>query len=186
VPGRPIASKLSDGGRSTKLIDVLVATAAIALVAAPLVGRFNAPLDFVNHLWVVWAAGKSLVQAGHPSYFINTTQQGVFDPWFAFYGGTLYEATGAISELIGHPYVAFAGVTVLAITGTYVGTLSLGRQFGLRGLLAHAPALAAVTSAYYITDLYGRGAWTEFIALSAIPPLAASAVYLVRAPRWRP
>jgi hypothetical protein len=101
VPGRPIASKLSDGGRSTKLIDVLVATAAIALVAAPLVGRFNAPLDFVNHLWVVWAAGKSLVQAGPPSYFINTTAQGVFDPWFAFYGGTLYEATGAISELIG-------------------------------------------------------------------------------------
>jgi uncharacterized integral membrane protein len=185
VTGRPTAFKLASVGRSARAIDVVVTSAAIALVAAPLL-RSNAPLDLVNHLWIVWAAGKTFIQAGHPAFFINTTTQGVFNPWFAFYGGTLYELTGAISELIGHPYVAFAGVTVAAIAGAYVGTLSLGRQFGLRGLIAHAPALSVVTSAYYITDLYGRGAWTEFIALSAIPPLVASGVYLVGAPRWRP
>ena len=75
---------------------------------------------------------------------------------------------------------------MLAIAGAYVGTLWLGLQFGLRGWLAHAPALTLVTSAYYITDLYGRGAWPEFIAVSSIAPLAASGVYLTRAPAWRP
>ena len=43
-----------------------------------------------------------------------------------------------------------------------------------------------VTSAYYITNLYGRGAWTEFMVTSAIAPLIASGVHLVRAPAWRP
>ena len=122
-----------------------------------------------------------------PSYFINTTTQGVFNPWFAFYGGTLYMITGGISELLGgHPVIAYVGVTVIAIAGAYVGTLWLGRQFGLRRWVAHAPALTVVTSAYYVTDLYGRGAWPEFIAASSIAPLIASGVYLTRAPAWRP
>jgi hypothetical protein len=64
----------------------------------------------------------------------------------------------------------------------------LGRQFGLRGLIAHAPTLAVVTSAYYITDLYGRGAWTEFIALSAMAAVRASgeAVGCLREPLLLP
>jgi uncharacterized integral membrane protein len=170
---------------SAPLTDVFITIAVVGVVVVPLFARSNGELDFVNHLWVVWAAGKALVQAGHPTYFINTTTQGVFDPWFAFYGGTLYEATGAISELIGHPYIAYTGVTVLGVAASYAGTLWLGRQFGLRGWIAHAPALTVVTGAYYITDLYG-GAWTEFMPLSVIPPLVAGAVFLVRAPAWRP
>jgi hypothetical protein len=185
VRARPAAFRAVSVRLSTTTVDVLVSLVVVAVVSAPLL-RTNAPLDLVNHLWVSWAGGKALAQAGHPSYFINTTTQGVFNPWFAFYGGTLYMATGALSQLSGHPYVAFAAVTVAAIAATYVGTLVFGRQFGLRGLLAHAPALAVVTSAYYITDLYGRGAWTEFIALSAIAPLAASMIILIRAPNWRP
>jgi len=166
--------------------DVAVAVIAIAVLAAPLAVRSSEPLDFVNNLWVVWAGGKALVAVGHPTYFFNTTTQGIFNPWFAFYGGTLVEGTGALAELIGHPYVAYAGVTLVAIAAAYLGTFSFARQLGLRGLLAHVPALVVVTSAYYVTDIYQRGAWPEFMALSAIPPLAASGLHLVRTPSWRP
>jgi hypothetical protein len=169
-------------------VDALLAGAAILAVVAPMLfTRTGFQVDFTNHLWLVWAAGKSLVAAGHPTYFINTTTQGVFNPWFAFYGGTLYMITGGISELLGgHPVVAYVGVTVLAVAGAYGGTLWLGRQFGLRGWIAHAPALTVVTSAYYITNLYGRGAWPEVLASSSIAPLIASGVYLIRASAWRP
>jgi hypothetical protein len=180
---RPIAARFRHPDRLT---DVLVTGIAVIVVAAPLVGRSNYSLDFVNHLWLAWAAGKMLVQAGHPTYFINTTTQGVFNPWLAFYGGTLMDTTGAIAELTRHPYLAYAGVTVIAIVAAYVGTVSIARQFGIRGLIAHAPALCVVTSAYYITDLYQRGAWSEFMALSAIPPLVASGIYLIRASNWPP
>jgi len=169
-------------------LDVLLASAVILAVASPMLFTHSGfQVDFTNHLWLVWVAGKALVQAGHPTYFLNTTTQGVFNPWFAFYGGTLYMVTGGISELLGgHPVIAYVGVTMIAIAGAYVGTLWLGRQFGLRRWLAHAPALTVASSAYYITDLYGRGAWPEFIAASSIAPLIASGVYLIRAPAWRP
>jgi uncharacterized integral membrane protein len=180
-----MVSMLRGARRPGKARDALIASIAVVAVAAPLLLRSNEELDFVNHLWVVWAAGKALAAVGHPTYFINTTTQGVFNPWFAFYGGTLYEATGALSEVLGHPYVAYGLVTVFGVASSYVGTLWLGRELGLRDWTAHAPALAVVTGAFYITNLYG-GAWTEFMPLSVIPLLLASGVNLLRAPAWRP
>jgi hypothetical protein len=55
---------------------------------------------------------------------------------------------------------------------------------GVKGLLAHAPAIVFVTSAYYVTDLYGKAAWAEFMAVSALPLLCAASLRLVRG-RWR-
>jgi len=170
------------------LVDALLASAAVLMVAAPMLFTDSGfGLDFTNHLWLTWVAGRELVAAGHPGYFVSASGLGVFDPWFAFYGGTLYTVTGAISELLGgHPALAFVGVSTIAIAGAYGGTLWLGRQLGLARWISHAPALVVITSAYYVTNLYGRGAWPEFMATSAIPPLLASALHLVRAPRWRP
>ena len=169
-------------------LDLLIGACAVLLVAGPLLFTSSGfGLDFTNHLWLSWVEGTELAHAGHPSYFLNARGIGVFYPWFAFYGGTLYTITGGISDLLGgHPIAAYVGVTTLAIAASYGAVVWLGRQFGVRGLLAHAPALAVVTSAYYITNLYGRGAWTEFMAVAAIAPLLASAVHLARARVWRP
>ncbi len=158
------------------------------LIAAPLLFTDSGfGVDFTNHLWLSWAESKGLAQAGHPSYFLNARDAGVFYPWFAFYGGSLYTIVGAISDLLGgQPIVAYVGVTTLAIAGSYGGMVWLGKQLGLRGWAVHAPALAVVTSAYYITNLYGRGAWTEFMAVAMIAPLLASGLCLIRAPAWRP
>jgi hypothetical protein len=174
-------------GRITRL-DALLAVAAVLVVSGPmLLTRSGFGEDFTNSLWMVWVAGKALALAGHPGFFVNTSTLGVFYPLFAFYGGPLYAYTGAVSELLGgHAEIAFISATMLAILGVYGGILWLGREFGLRGLAAHAPALVAVTSAYYVTNLYGRGDWTEFMVTSSLAPLAASGVHLVRADRWRP
>jgi hypothetical protein len=166
---------------------MLAAAAAVLLVAAPLLFTDSGfGLDFTNHLWLSWAEGTGLAQAGHPSYFLNTRELGVFYPLFAFYGGSLYTIVGVVSDLLGgQPVVAYAGVITVAIAGSYGGMVWLGRQLGLRGWTLHAPALAVVTSAYYITNLYGRGAWTEFMAVAVIAPLLASGLCLIRAPAWQ-
>lgn len=169
-------------------LDAALTSAMVALVLAPMVlTRSGFALDFTNLLWLTWAAGRALVDAGHPSYFLNAPGMGVFYPLLAFEGGTLLTLTGGIGELLGgDAQLAFVLVTALAVAGDYLGTLWLARQLGLRGLLTHAPAIAIVTSAYYITDLYGRGAWNEFVAVAALAPLAASGLYLVRARSWHP
>jgi uncharacterized integral membrane protein len=46
--------------------------------------------------------------------------------------------------------------------------------------LAHAPAIVFVTSAYYVTTLYGKGAWVEFTAVSMLPLVLAASLRLVR------
>jgi hypothetical protein len=134
-------------GRTTW--DLLGAAIAVLIVAAPMLFTNSGfAVDFTNHLWLTWAAGKALAQAGHPSYFLNAFGVGVFYPWFAFYGGTLYTIVGATSELLGdHAIVAYVGVTTLAIAGTYLSIVWLGRELGLRSWVSHAPALAVVTSA---------------------------------------
>jgi hypothetical protein len=172
----------------SRFADLSAAGAAVLLLAAPMLFTDSGfVLDFTNHLWLVWVAGKTLAAAGHPSYFVNATPLGVFYPWFAFYGGTLYTITGGLSQLLGgHPIPAYVGITTLAIAGGYGGMLWLGRQLGLDRWLSHAPALVVLTSAYYVSNLYGRGAWTEFMATSAIAPMLASALHLTRTRRWRP
>jgi hypothetical protein len=173
--------------RGQRICDLLMATIVALAVASPMLFTDSGfALDFTNHLWLIWAAGRALVQAGHPSYFLNAQQVGVFYPWFAFYGGSLYMIVGGLSELIGgHPIGAYVAVSTLTIAVSYLGMVWLGRAVGLRGWIAHAPALVVVTSAYYVTNLYGRGAWPEFMATGMIAPMLASGMQLVRAPTWR-
>jgi hypothetical protein len=143
--------------------------------------------DWTNHLWLVSVQASALVHTGAPTYFLNTTVQGVFYPWFAFYGGTLYVLTGMVAALLGdRPTVAYIGVTTVAIAAAYAGIVCLARRIGVRGLLAHAPALVYVTSAYFIANLYGRSAWPEFMATCAVAPLFSSAASLLTARHWHP
>ena len=143
-------------------------------------------VDFTNHQWLVWVQDHAISASGRPTYFLHTGGGGggVFDRFFMFYGGTLYAIAGALSVLAGHrPGVAFEATIVLSVAASYGGILWLARQLGVRSWMAHAPALTFVTSAYYVTNLYGRGAWSEFVATSALPLLVASGVRIARSPR---
>jgi hypothetical protein len=173
------------------VIDLVIATLAITLIASPLLFTSNGfGPDFTNALWIASYQQRVIAAHLHPTLFTHTLQGGVFYPMFAFYGGTLFAVTGALGALLGGSAVgsstiaAFEIVTVGAIAAAYGGIFWLARQLGVRGMLAHAPAIVFVTSAYYATNLYGRGAWAEFVAVSALPLVLAAALRLARA-RWR-
>jgi hypothetical protein len=145
--------------------------------------------DFTNSLWLIWVAGHHFGHSLWPSFFLNVNApggiNGIFNPEYAFYGGPLYAGAGALSALLlNHAAVAYALITAAALSAAYGGCWWLARQCGVRGLLAHVPAVVMLTGSYYSTDLYGRGAWSEFVAVSAIPLVVASAVELLRSQRW--
>ena len=181
----PILARANSAAGTTRWIDAGAIALAMLLVGGPLVFTRNGfGADFTNHLWLAWVQQKAISQHLVPTYFLNARINGVFYPFFAFYGGTLYAATGALGVLIGGQIVvAFVAVTLIAIGAAYGGMLWLARQLGARGWMTHAPAITFVASAYYVTNLYGRGAWPEVIATSMIPLVAASALRLARAPR---
>ncbi len=140
--------------------------------------------DYTNHLWLVWQQSSAISHTGHPTLYLQSTK-GIFEPFYAFYGGTLYAATGTIAAIFGnHAYWAYIGSIAGSVVIAYGGTWWLSRQLGLSRWAAHLPAFVVVTAAYYLTDLYARGAWPEFVALSAVPLLVAAAVRLLLHP-WR-
>lgn len=162
----------------------MVILVALILGAPALFTHDGFMRDFTNHLWLVWVQQTAISHHLLPTYFISAPQVGVFYPVYEFYGGTLYAATGALAALLGgHVTVAYVATMLLSVAAAYGGLLWLARQLGVRSWPAHAPAIVFVTSAYYVSNLYGRGAWPECVATSAIPLLVASGLRLARAPR---
>jgi hypothetical protein len=160
---------------------------AISVLLSPMV-LTDRPFgqDWTNHLWLVWNQGRHISDTGLPTYFLNADLLGAFYPHYAFYGGTLYVLAGGMSALMNDSATqAYIATFALGFAMSYGGWLWLALQAGLRGWRAHVPAVVFVTGAYYLTNAYARGAWPEFVATSAIPLVLASALWLLRAPRWR-
>jgi hypothetical protein len=168
------------------VIDIAIATLAILLIASPLLfTRDGFAPDLTNDIWFSSYQQHAISAHLHPTLFLHSQQLGVFNPTFAFYGGTLFALTGALGAALGGATIlAFEIMTLIAIAAAYGGLFWLARQLGVRGAIAHAPAIVFVTSAYYVTNLYGRGAWAEFMAVSALPLVIAASLRLVRG-RWR-
>jgi hypothetical protein len=158
----------------------------VGVLALPLFTNRTFGYDWPDHLWLVWQQAQSIAQMGRPSYFLQA-YQGVYQPFFAFYGGTFYAVTGAVADLIGgHPTVAYCAAIIAAFAGAYVGWTWLALQAGLRGWRAQIPGLLYVTAPYIITTPFGRGDVPESIGTCAIPLVAASGLALLRAERVRP
>ena len=173
---------LGSGIPTPAVIDLAIATLAVLLIASPLLFTSDGfSPDFTNAIWLAGYQQHVIAAHLHPTLFLQTQQGGVFYPMFAFYGGTLFALTGALAALLGGSTIlAFEAVTLAAIAAAYGGLFWLARQLGVKGVLAHAPAIVFVTSAYYVSNLYGRGAWAEFIAVSALPLVLAASLRLVR------
>jgi hypothetical protein len=163
-----------------------IPAAVVCVLALPLFTNRTFGDDWPDHLWLVWQQAQSIAQMGRPSYFLQA-YQGVYEPFFAFYGGTFYAVTGAVADLIGHhPTVAFCAAIIAAFAGAYAGWTWLAHQAGLRGWRAQMPGLLYVTAPYIITNPFGRGDIPESIGTCAIPLVAASGLAVLRAERLRP
>ncbi len=165
---------------------LLLAVFAIAVLMAPMLftdSTFGG--DWPGHLWLVQMQARNIEFLGHPSLFVQSTL-GAFEPWFAFYGGTLYSlVAGASVASGGHTVAAYIASFALAMAMAYGGFVWIARQAGVRGWVAHVPALVFLTSAYYLSDVYARGAWPETVATSSMPLLVAAGLSLLRDDRWR-
>lgn len=160
---------------------------AIAALLAPMVltGR-TFGIDWSGHLWLVEMQARNIEALGHPSLFIQSGLGG-FYAWYAFYGGTLYSIAGGLAVLIGgHSTAAYIACYGLAFAMSYGGCWWLARQIGIGGWVAHLTPLLYVTSAYFLTDTYARGAWPETMAVASIPLVVAAGGALLLGERLRP
>ncbi len=162
----------------------LLAAPAALLVALTWPMLFTSAVlggDWSHHLFLLWSQSRSIAADYHPSLFLNDAHS-VLYPQYAFYGGTLYAIAGTLSLLLGDaPIAAYVLTYLLGFAAAYGGWYWLARMAGLERWRAQAPGLVFITSAYYITLIYERGDWPEFLAVSTIPPLIAAGISVLRA-----
>src|SRR5271155_2117218 len=101
-----------------------------AVVGAPvlLIGALTWPLmftssvfefDWLTHLWLIWQQSLA-IRANHaPSFFLNYSHS-VFDPQYAFYGGTIYAIAGTLSLVLGNsPLPTYVLTYLIAFAASY-------------------------------------------------------------------
>ncbi len=140
--------------------------------------------DWFLHEWYIWHQEESLRAQGLPSLFAQDAA-GVFDPHFAFYGGTLYTIAGVIALAIGH-HAAYLVSWVLAFAMAYGGWFWLAHQAGLGRWASHLPAVLFITSTWYLSAAYVLGSWAQTICFGALLLGLAAACSILRADRLRP
>lgn len=139
--------------------------------------------DWGNHLWLILVQGHNLGALGEPSYFLQSSL-GVFYPYYAFYGGSFYAASGLVSWLFGAEAAAVAAYAG-ALAATYLGWTWIARQLDIPGWQSQLPGCIAVTAPLAVTNLYGRGDIPEVIATGMIPLVVAAALSIFRERRVR-
>jgi hypothetical protein len=170
----------------SKVSSTGLALIVIAALARPLIfthAAFNG--DWMEQLWFMSRQALAIRADHAPSLFLNYPA-GVLYPQYAFYGGTLYSVSGMLTLLLGDaPVTGYVVTYLLGFAGAYGGWYWMGRMAGLDRLWAHVPGLLFVTSAYYLTLIYARGDWPEFMAVSMIPLSIAAGLSVLRADRLR-
>jgi hypothetical protein len=140
--------------------------------------------DWFAHLWYIWHQEESLRAHLLPSYFAHNVA-GVFDPHYAFYGGTLYTLTGAVSVVVGHE-AAYVVAWIWAFMMAYGGLYWMARQAGVKAWPAHIPSIVFVSSPWYLSSIYVWGSWGQNTAFSALLLVLAAGFSIMRADRLKP
>lgn len=168
-----------------RVIEVVGALVVLAILVRPMViGRTFVGWDWYQHQWYIWHQAESIKANGLPSLFAYD-RWAVFNPHFAFYGGTLYALTALPAIVLGDAGAAMVITIILAFAAAYGGWYWLARQVGIGRVVAHAPALLFVTGPYYLAIVYATGGLGEFVAVSMVGPLLASGLAVLRADRLR-
>ncbi|MCZ4494673.1 MAG: hypothetical protein JWP53_3604 [Conexibacter sp.] len=187
---RTVPAPASAGASGRRPLPWPVSTAGavllIGLLTRPmLVSHADTGQSWYVHLWYLAHQAGSIRDNGVPSLFVHDGPA-VFNPHYAFYGGSLYAAAGALALAIGSVKAAYVISWVLGFAAAYGGWLWLGRSAGVRGWWAHIPGALFITSPYYLALPYSEGDWPEFMAVSTIPLLMASILDVLVAERLRP
>lgn len=152
----------------------------VGLLALPFVLKQNSWWEWANSYWLLQVQTAHVSTHGLPTLFVHLNSV-TFDPYYVFYAGPLFSLLAYPAAVVG-PWTVFATVTVVAMVCGYLGIWWMARNLGLSRELAILPALTFITTPYVLSDLYGRGAWPEFIAINAVAVLLGALTALV----WQP
>ncbi|HMJ33258.1 MAG TPA: hypothetical protein VK501_05015 [Baekduia sp.] len=156
----------------------------VGLLALPFVLHQNSWWEWSTPLWLLQRQTAYVSAHGTPTSFLHIAA-GAFYPFYVFYGGFTLSVLAYPSAVLG-AWTVFAAVSVGALVSGYLGIWWAARNLGLSPGTAVLPALTFVTTPYVLSDLYGRGAWAEFVGVNAVAVMVGGLTSLMLHPERRP
>jgi len=118
--------------------------------------------DWLNHLWLIGYGAEAVRKHHFPPLVLTASELGGL-PYPIFYGYLFYPILNVLAAVVGlRTAVRLAVVGVLALQ--YALVHRAARSGGASNLLATATAALVTWAIYPLTNLYHRGALTEFFA----------------------
>jgi hypothetical protein len=134
-------------------------------------------VDWFNHIWVIEYFGEYIRRhRSVPQILVTKELAGIAMP--IFYGGKFYAATGLISCFLGSA-IAFRIAALVALLVQFWHVERAIWSSTQNKLLSFAVATLLSWAVYPLTNLYNRGALTEFIAVAFLTAAVASIFVLV-------
>jgi hypothetical protein len=159
---------------------VLIALLPLLPLAA-LQARFY--LDWSNHVWLVAYFGEHL--RAHLTFPLEVnTSLLVGMPNALFYAYPLYAAGGALSAAVG-PDLAIRALLLAVTYAQVVAVYRLVLAYGSDRALALVAAALGAWSTYALTNLYNRGALTEYVGACLLSVALASLLRVLPEPSPR-
>jgi hypothetical protein len=152
----------------------------VGLLALPFILRQNSWWEWNNAFWLLERQTAYVEAHGVPTVFVHNLS-GAYNPFFAFYAGFTFSVLAYPAAIFG-AWPVFAASIVLAIVCGYLGIWWAARNLGLSAPLAVLPALVFATTPYVLSEMYGRGAWAELIAVNAVAVMLGALTALL----WHP
>jgi hypothetical protein len=152
----------------------------VGLLALPFIQRQNSWWEWNNVFWMLERQTEHVKAHGVPTFFLHNLS-GAFNPFFVYYAGFTCSLLAYPAALFG-AWPVFAASVVVAIVCGYLGIWWTARNLGLSAPLAVLPALIFATTPYVLSEMYGRGAWAELIAVNAVAVMLGALTALL----WHP
>ena len=149
---------------------------AVGLIALPFIVHQNAWYEWANALWLLDLQSAHVAAHGIPTYFIDAPNE-YFYPFYVFYGGTAFSVLAYPAVVLG-AWPVFAASTAGAFIASSAGVSWTARNLGVPPRLAIVPGVLFALTPYSVSNLYGRGAWTELVATGALAVALGAATSL--------
>jgi hypothetical protein len=146
----------------------------------PFIVRQNSWWEWNNAFWLLERQTAHIEAHGLPTFFLNISS-GAYNPFFLYYAGFTMTVLAYPAAVFG-TWPVFAASIVAAIMCGYLGIWWAARNLGLSAPLAVLPALVFATTPYVLSEMYGRGAWAELIAVNAVAVVVGAVTALL----WHP
>jgi hypothetical protein len=152
----------------------------VGLLALPFLLRQNSWWEWGNAFWLLERQTAHVSAHGLPTLFLHNFS-GAYNPFYVYYSGFTFSLLAYPAAVFG-AWPIFVASVVAAMVGGYLGIWWTARNLGLSPQLAILPGLTFATTPYVLSEIYGRGAWAELVAVNAVAVALGAATSLL----WRP